>query len=70
MNFAVIPSLYPYRSTALEKNDMTATYTFDIFSTLDGYGSYTANADWGGSGASKARNSSTTALPCTAQSSG
>ena len=27
---------------------MTATYTFDIFSTLDGYGSYTANADWGG----------------------
>ena len=48
MSFAVIPSLYPYRSTALEKNDMTATYTFDIFSTLDGYGSYTANADWGG----------------------
>ena len=27
---------------------MTATYTFDIFSTLDGYGSYTADADWGG----------------------
>ena len=27
---------------------MTATYTFDILSTLDGYGSYTANADWGG----------------------
>ena len=27
---------------------MTATYTFDIFSTLDGFGSYTANADWGG----------------------
>ena len=26
---------------------MTATYTFDIFSTLDGYGSYTANANWG-----------------------
>ena len=48
MSFAVIPSLYPYRSTALEKNDMTATYTFDIFSTLDGYGSYTANANWGG----------------------
>ena len=24
---------------------MTATYTFDIFSTLDGYGSYTANAN-------------------------
>ena len=27
---------------------MTAIYTFDIFSTLDGYGSYTANATWGG----------------------
>jgi dihydrofolate reductase len=27
---------------------MTATYTFDIFSTLDGYGSYTADANWGG----------------------
>jgi dihydrofolate reductase len=25
---------------------MTATYTFDIFSTLDGYGSH--NGDWGG----------------------
>jgi dihydrofolate reductase len=48
MSFAVIPSLHPYRSTALEKNDMTATYTFDIFSTLDGCGSYTADADWGG----------------------
>ena len=27
---------------------MPATYTFDIFSTLDGYGSYTADGDWGG----------------------
>jgi hypothetical protein len=27
---------------------VTATYTFDVFSTLDGYGSYTANANWGG----------------------
>jgi dihydrofolate reductase len=27
---------------------MTATYTFDIFSTLDGYGSYGPNGDWGG----------------------
>jgi dihydrofolate reductase len=27
---------------------MTATYTFDIFSTLDGYGSYSAAGDWGG----------------------
>ena len=27
---------------------MTATYRFDIFCTLDGYGSYTDDADWGG----------------------
>ena len=27
---------------------MTATYTFDIFSTLDGYGSYGPPGDWGG----------------------
>ena len=27
---------------------MTATYTFDIFCTLDGFGSYNENGDWGG----------------------
>lgn len=27
---------------------MSATYTWDIFSTLDGYGSYGADGDWGG----------------------
>jgi dihydrofolate reductase len=27
---------------------MTATYTFDVFATLDGYGSYNENGDWGG----------------------
>lgn len=27
---------------------MTATYTFDIFSSLDGYGSYDEPGDWGG----------------------
>jgi dihydrofolate reductase len=27
---------------------MTATYTFDIFCTLDGYGSYQPPGDWGG----------------------
>ncbi len=27
---------------------MTATYTFDIFTTLDGYGSYGPDGDWGG----------------------
>jgi dihydrofolate reductase len=46
MSFAVIPSLYPHRSTAPEENDMTATYTFDVFSSLDGYGA--ASGNWGG----------------------
>jgi dihydrofolate reductase len=27
---------------------MTAMYTWDVFSTLDGYGSYAEGADWGG----------------------
>ena len=27
---------------------MTATYTFDVVGTLDGYGSYTEQGDWGG----------------------
>lgn len=27
---------------------MTATYTFDVFATLDGFGSYNADGDWGG----------------------
>jgi dihydrofolate reductase len=27
---------------------MTATYTFDVYCTLDGYGSYGEDGDWGG----------------------
>ena len=27
---------------------MTATYTFDVFSSLDGFGSYGPDGDWGG----------------------
>jgi dihydrofolate reductase len=27
---------------------LTATYTWDVFSTLDGYGSYSEKGDWGG----------------------
>jgi dihydrofolate reductase len=27
---------------------LTATYTFDVFCTLDGYGSYNEHGDWGG----------------------
>jgi dihydrofolate reductase len=47
MSFAVVSSLYPHtQSTALEESIMTATYTFDVFSSLDGYGSH--SGDWGG----------------------
>jgi dihydrofolate reductase len=34
------------RSTVREESIMTATYTFDVFSSLDGYGSH--SGDWGG----------------------
>src|ERR671935_2479191 len=47
MSFAVVSSLYPHtRSPALEESIMTATYTFDVFSSLDGYGA--ASANWSG----------------------
>jgi dihydrofolate reductase len=49
MSLAVVPNLSPHtRSTALEENDMTAPYTFDVFSSLDGYGSVGPGANWGG----------------------
>src|SRR4051812_15144945 len=32
----------------IRSTTMTATYTFDVFSTLDGYGSYGEDGDWGG----------------------
>jgi dihydrofolate reductase len=35
------------RSTALEESIMTANYTFDVFSSLDGFGSV-SGGDWGG----------------------
>jgi hypothetical protein len=40
------------RSIALEEGIMTATYTFDVFSSLDGYGSHSGNwgAYWGKQG--------------------
>jgi dihydrofolate reductase len=48
-SFAVVSSLsLRTRSTVLEENIMTATYTFDVFATLDGYGSYGPDGDWGG----------------------
>jgi dihydrofolate reductase len=44
--FAVVSSLYPQPISRLEESIMTATYTFDVFSSLDGYGSHRGN--WGG----------------------
>ena len=44
---------------------MTATYTFDVFSSLDGFGSLRAVTGVG-TGASRARSSSTIASPRTA----
>src|SRR5438094_10140482 len=47
MSFAVVSSLTPRtRSTVLKESIMTATYTFDVFCSLDGYGSHSGN--WGG----------------------
>src|ERR1700710_1919006 len=48
MSLAAVPRQYTHRLTALEENDMTATYTFDVFSSLDGFGSYKSPGDWGG----------------------
>src|SRR4051812_12128196 len=36
------------RSAPVERTVMTAVYTWDVFSTVDGYGSYVEGADWGG----------------------
>jgi dihydrofolate reductase len=48
MSFAAVFSLYPQTpSTALEESIMTATYTFDVFSSLDGFGGV-SGGDWGG----------------------
>jgi dihydrofolate reductase len=39
----------PRAATVLaEETIMTVTYTFDAFSTLDGFGSYNSSGDWGG----------------------
>jgi dihydrofolate reductase len=47
MSPAEVPSLSLHtRSTALEEIIVTATYTFDVFSSLDGYGA--ASGNWGG----------------------
>src|SRR6478672_9887213 len=45
MSFAVVSSLNHHART--EESIMTATYTFDVFSSLDGFGSV-SGGDWGG----------------------
>jgi len=44
----VVPDLHGTPSVDLEGPGMTATYTFDVFASLDGYGSYGPSGDWGG----------------------
>ena len=34
------PVVSTHRSTVLEENIMTATYTFDVFTSLDGFGAH------------------------------
>ena len=63
MSLALVPGLYPHRSTAPEENDMTASYTFDVFSSLDGYGA--ASGNWTGYWGKQGRSCSTAAWPCT-----
>ena len=46
MSFAVVLVCTHTRSTVLEESIMTATYTFDVFSSLDGFGAHSGN--WGG----------------------
>ena len=40
MRVAVVSGLIHHTGHALEAHAMTATYTYDIFSTLDGFGSF------------------------------
>src|SRR3954447_3651309 len=47
MSLSVGSSLYRRPINALEESLMTATYTFDVFSSLDGFGS-ASGGDWGG----------------------
>src|SRR3954471_8298381 len=49
---------------------MTAVYTWDVFSTLDGCGSYAEGADWGGYWGKQDPSCSSTAPPSSTPSSG
>jgi dihydrofolate reductase len=47
MSFAAVPSLHSYtRPNVLKESIVTVTYTFDVFSSLDGFGSN--DGTWGG----------------------
>jgi dihydrofolate reductase len=48
MSSAVAPGLSPHTRSAFEERMMTAIYTFDVFCSLDGFGSYDEGGDWGG----------------------
>jgi dihydrofolate reductase len=47
MSLAVGSSLHLRPTGTLEEKNMTAAYTFDVFSSLDGFGSV-SGGDWGG----------------------
>jgi dihydrofolate reductase len=47
MSLAARSGLYPRPINPHEESIMTATYTFDVFSSLDGFGS-ASGGDWGG----------------------
>ena len=46
MTFAVVAGPFSIPIDPTEEKDMTATYTFDVFSSLDGYGA--AGGNWSG----------------------
>lgn len=48
MSLAVKAVLSTYGVHETQGAHMTATYTFDVVSTLDGFGSYGEGGDWGG----------------------
>jgi len=48
MSPAAVRRLPAIRPSAPEEITVTATYTFDVFSSLDGFGSYGPGGDWGG----------------------
>ena len=47
MSLSVGPGLYPRPMNPPQEGIMAATYTFDVFSSLDGFGS-ASGGDWGG----------------------